>query len=395
VSVAIKSAAVIGAGEAGDAAGSSGSRDILLSDIADIDPPTSPEGGRIGQVVVAKFDASAGFVTISVSHAREAMDKAGVSWAKTTLRGSSCRVTSGAAGPVAASPEPLTTKAAPSSAVPQPMDVADAGTVRGAIAERLAGLYGVAMEDLRLAFDTPDEAFLSQATTNGQGTRRVDVQPTSGGASARTPVNVFIYDGDRLTQTRLVSTRALVNRAVVTARAPIMRSQPISPDMVEASRQWLAPNAKPSATPDQVVGQVASRPIATGAVVTSADITAPVVCKRGDIIWVHVLSGGMSVKAKARAMAQARDGERVQLKLDGSDRTFTARMSGPGRAVMVTDDAPDAPAGPQDSSGIPSASSAPGGTDASGADGANREVQIGNIRAVKGPAKDRSRPKGK
>jgi flagella basal body P-ring formation protein FlgA len=208
----------------------------------------------------------------------------------------------------------------------------------------------------------------------------VDVQPTAGGASARTPVNVFIYEGDRLAQTRLVGTRALVNRVVVTARAPITRSQAISSDMVEVARQWVPPNTKLSATLDQVVGQIASRPIATGAIVTTADITAPVVCKRGDIVWVHVLSGGMSVKAKARAMAQARDGERVQLKLDGSDRTFTARMSGPGKAVMITDDAADssnAAATP------PTASPASVGTDvpeAGDADGVGLPVRV-----VRGP----------
>jgi flagella basal body P-ring formation protein FlgA len=53
---------------------------------------------------------------------------------------------------------------------------------------------------------------------------------------------------------------------------------------------------------------------------------------------VHVLSGSVTVRAKARAMSNARDGELVQLKLEGSDRPLTARMSGRGRAVMVVDE---------------------------------------------------------
>ncbi len=383
VSVALKSSAVISLGT-GQADAAAEPRSIQLSDIAEIDPPTSPDGMRLGEIVVARFDSAAGFMTISVSQVRGAMDAAKVSWARTTLRGSNCRVTA-AAGDVGGTlpPAKVAPKAAPTSAVPQPVDAGDAGTIRGAIAARLAALYGVAMDDLRLAFDTPDEAFLSQTTGNGAADRRVDIQPAAGGASARVPVNVFIYDGDRLSQTRLVATRALVNRTVVTARAPITRSQPISSDMVEVGHQWLPPNTKLSATLEQAVGQIASRPIATGAIVTTADVTAPVVCKRGDIVWVHVLSGGMSVKAKARAMAQARDGERVQLKLDGSDRTFTARMSGVGKAVMVTDDPAASPS--------PTTSPASDGTDAADVGDAVGGAETA-IRVVRGPAKESARP---
>ncbi|HMN40141.1 MAG TPA: flagellar basal body P-ring formation chaperone FlgA [Phycisphaerales bacterium] len=355
VSVVLKNSAVVAAG-----ADAQGPRAIVVSDVAEVDPPTTPEGTAIGQIEVGRLDRSAGFVMISISQVRAAMDAAGVMWARTTLRGSSCRVTDGNG---AMEPRPSggpTVDPGPLSAVPQAIGGADAGTVRGAIGARLAALYGVAGEDLRVAFDSPDEAFLSQAVTSGAGDRRVDVQPSSGGASARTPVNVFIYEGDRLTQTRLVGTRALVNRTVVTARAPVTRGQAIAEEMVEVGRQWLPPNARLSVTLEEAVGQVAARPIAAGAIVTTADVTAPVVCKRGDIVWVHVLSGGMSVKAKARAMAQARDGERVQLKLDGSDRTFTARMSGPGRAVMLTDDGTD------QSSIPPTSSPASDGTDAAG-----------------------------
>ena len=41
-------------------------------------------------------------------------------------------------------------------------------------------------------------------------------------------------------------------------------------------------------------------------------------------------------------------GETVQLKIDGSDRTFTARMSGPGRAVLAADQDSNEPAAMHD-----------------------------------------------
>ena len=152
----------------------------------------------------------------------------------------------------------------------------------------------------------------------------------------RTPVSIVIYEGDRIAATRMIAVQALINRTVVATRGPIARGQVISSEDVEVGRQWMGPNAKPPVLPDAAVGQVAARQIQAGAVLTTGDVTAPVVCKRGDIVWVHALSGPLTVKAKCRAQGQARDGELVQLKMDGSDKTFSARMSGPGRAVVVT-----------------------------------------------------------
>lgn len=307
-------------------------RQILLSDIADLDPPTTPEAAAIIDLPIAP---AAGTTEVSIADVRRALDAAKVNWGRITLRGSNCRISFTSSTPTAHGPTsiPAPTRTGLSQAIPQSLDLSGPQTLRSAISERLLALYAVEAADLRLAFDTADDVFLAELV----GARRVDVQPASTGASVRTPVNIYIYEEDRLVTTRLVSVQALINRPVLTARAPIPRGQAISADQVESGRQWLGPNARPSATPDAAIGQVAAKFINTGAILTAPDITPPIVCKRGDIVWVHVLSGNVTVRAKCRAMAQARDGDLVQLKLDGSDRTFSARMSGAGRAVMIAE----------------------------------------------------------
>src|SRR5437868_4624335 len=80
-----------------------------------------------------------------------------------------------------------------------PFDGADAPTIRGAVWSRLVELYSVDADELRLAFEVADNDFLAQAV----GPRRVDVQPGGTGASQRVPVNISIYDGDRVLTTRL------------------------------------------------------------------------------------------------------------------------------------------------------------------------------------------------
>jgi flagella basal body P-ring formation protein FlgA len=342
---------------------------ITVADVADIDPPTTEEAESIAEIVV--IPAGTGTTcTVSIAQVRAAMDAAKVHWGKTTLRGSHCVVTMSGGGGEGGSPStrPMGTGWSPklglAQTTPQMVDVGDGNgpeTIRQAVSVRLVDLYNVEAADLRLAFDAADEDFLSQTIWKAGVQRRVDVQPAGTGGSVRTPVSIVIYEGDQIAATRMIAVQALINRTVVMARAPIVRGQMIGSDLVETGRQWMGPNARPPVGPEAAIGQIAARSIAAGAVLSTADVTAPVVCKRGDIVWVHALSGPMTVKAKCRAQAQARDGELVQLKMDGSDRMFTARMSGPGRAVMVTSDPPSQ--GAADAKAAKAATARSGGTE--------------------------------
>ena len=311
-------------------------RAVSVADVAEIDPPTTDEATRIAEVVVLPAgEGHAG--TVTIAQVRTAMDSAKVNWGRTSLRGSSCALTIGSddAGTAKASlPAKNTPKVGLGQTTPQVVDVGGdngAATVRQAVSGRLLDLYNVDAASLRLAFDAADEEFLSRRI----GESRVDVQPNGTGGSVRTPVSIVIYEGDRIAATRTIAVQALINRPVVTARGPIARGQSIGPDDVEIGRQWMGPNAKPAVGPDAAIGQISAKAIQAGATLTAGDVTAPVVCKRGDIVWVHALAGPLTVKAKCRAQGQARDGELVQLKMDGGDRVFSARMSGPGRAVML------------------------------------------------------------
>lgn len=323
-----------------------GGRAVTIADIAMIDPPTTEEAAKIAGIVVIPATAASPAGTITIAQVRAAMDAAKVHWGRTTLRGSSCTVTiSGASTPVARAA--TSTATTPSrlglgQTTPQIAEIGENGpeTIRHAVSARLVDLYNVDPADLRLAFDAADEEFLAQPIFKEGVDRRVDAQPCGTGGSVRTPISIAIYEGDRIAATKMVAVQALINRTVVTARSPIARGQVIGSEVVEVGRQWMSPNAKPSVSPDAAIGQIAARAVAAGTVLTMTDVTAPLVCKRGDIVWVHALSGPLTVKAKCRAQGQARDGEMVQLKMDGSDRMFSARMSGPGKAVMIAGDAP-------------------------------------------------------
>ena len=86
--------------------------------------------------------------------------------------------------------------------------------------------------------------------------------------------------------------------------------------------------------------------------------------ERGQDVSVRTVHGSVVVSTTARARGDARMGELIELESkDGSRRRFTARVAGPGRAVMAggepAEQQPaDAPSVGADPSGEPPAPSA-------------------------------------
>lgn len=307
-----------------------GGAGVRLAQVADVD---GPEADRLGAVVVLPADggrasAVGGRVSLTVAQVREALDREAVNWGQVALRGSTCSVRLREADG-RAKPTDAAARAAPAAA-PEPVDLSGPPTVRTHVVASLAALFNVEPADLRLRFRPEDEMLLTTPTT----ARRVDAQAAASAASPRIPVQVFVYAGDRVVAAGTVTVEALVRREVLTASAPIERGRAIGPEAVSASLKWIGPNTTPPASRERVVGSVARHRIAAGAIITDADLEAPLAAKRGELVWVHCLSGSVTVKAKARTLADARDGELVPLRMDGSKKTFTARMSGPGTAVM-------------------------------------------------------------
>lgn len=317
-------------------------RVLMLTDIADV---SGQDAERLGSIAIRPSVVSnTGEATIRIEDVRAALDQAvpRVNWGRVMLSGAACTVQFRQA----AAPERVRKAVTEPREVvtPQPVEGdLTAGTVRAAVIARLLDLYTVTPQDLRVAFEAGDAELLdtplmAPGDANGASPtaqRRVDVQPGGGATSGRVPVSILIYDGDRVTRSASITVQAQVQRDVVLARSAIARNQAVTADMVQTARQWQSPSAKPPLTLDQVVGGVSMTRVAAGAIIATGDVAAPIACKRGELIYVHVLSGPVTVKAKARAMSQARDGELVQLKIEGSKETFTARMSGRGRAVLM------------------------------------------------------------
>ncbi|MBX3357569.1 MAG: flagella basal body P-ring formation protein FlgA [Phycisphaeraceae bacterium] len=313
-------------------------RVITLADVASI---TGPEAATLGQIVVrSAAEGRAGDSDLTIASVRAALDAAKVNWGQVALRGSACRLRLGDA------PDALDTAGSSRSPVPhnslepvhQLVDLSGPPTVRSAVVMRLCSLLGAEPQGLRVRFRAEDEPLLSQSIVS----RRVDTQTGATRSSSRMSVQVYVYEGDRIAISGTIVVDALVLREVFSATTPIERGDVIRADLVVAGSQWIEPNARTPAQGGNVIGSVARSRISAGAVISLTDIEPALIAKRGDLIWVHCLSGSVNLKAKARVVADAHDGGLVSLRLEGSKQTFDARMSGPGVAVIDIDKATQA-----------------------------------------------------
>ncbi|MFN0010752.1 MAG: flagellar basal body P-ring formation chaperone FlgA [Phycisphaerales bacterium] len=305
-------------------------RAVLLREIATL---TGDDAARLGDVQVLVEGAARGR-EITVASVRSALDAAGVNWGRVTLSGAACRL---------ATVEEAAPKPAPAARKPAVVfEAADGiapGTVKHAIALRLAELYGVEASSLRMAVRSSaqeDVALLNMPLAGGPGAgeRRVEAIPGTSAASGRVAVRVDVYEGTSVLASRTISVDVLVKRSSTLPTSALERDQPMDPGALTTEDRWLSPAADPPLRAEEIVGQNARRRIEPGRPITRDDVRPPVVVNRGDVVWVHVLSGSVSVKAKARALEAGRDGEDVLMQIDGSKKTFNARMSGRGTAVM-------------------------------------------------------------
>jgi flagella basal body P-ring formation protein FlgA len=253
------------------------------------------------------------------------MDAGGtVNWGRITLRGSECRVVR------AAEPVPPAAVAAPSAAAPRP---AIEGTVRGATIARVAQWCGVAPEDLRITFAPEDDDILNLPVAG----RTLEVR--AAGDSDRLPIAIALYAGDRTVASKTIRTSVEVRRTVLVTASAQHRGDTIRDEDVTEESRWVGPTVK-AASREQAIGATVQGRLDARAVVTEDDVAPSVVVRKGEIVSIRCISGSIVLATRGRAMGPGRTGELAQFQsLDGSKRTFFARIDGKGRAIVSAGDA--------------------------------------------------------
>lgn len=300
---------------------------VTLADIASLDGPGAE---ALGGVVVLDA-AEAAWRTLELGDIRAAIDaQADPVWGHLVLAGSACRVR--ATAPLAAiEPAPMSGEGV--EAIP-----ADPTIVRAFIERRLALALSCEPDDLRLEFDARDEDLLRTSAIG----RTVDVQPT--GFSARMPLRVEIFEGDRLIDSRALRVGVLVRREVLVTPVALSRGEVLRPDDLIREQRWLEPDVRPIAEPADLI--VRAR-IAPGQVIEAKHVELPLLARRGQTITAHSVDGAVSLQIPARALEEGRAGDVVRCETigppsaarrGGSARQILVRLAAPGIGVVVTQD---------------------------------------------------------
>ncbi len=296
----------------------------LLRDVATL---TGEPALTLASTVIKKAEPGAASFEVTTADIRAALTKRHANWGRLTLRGSTCQVRTG---------DRVRSRiddAKPTESAPATVDLTGVQTVRTRMAELVGAMFGVENEDLRLKFEQRDAAILDRVVS---GSTRVEIQPGSTASSSRMSYVVWIYEGERLEPTAAtIRVDVLLRKPIVTASREIARGAAVSQADLTEVVQWIAPDGSAAIEKsEQAVGMRARRKIPAGTTIRAESLEPPIAAERGDLVKVHCVSGGVVVKAWARAKDKALEGEFVELQMTGSEKTFTARMTGRGVAVM-------------------------------------------------------------
>jgi flagella basal body P-ring formation protein FlgA len=123
------------------------------------------------------------------------------------------------------------------------------------------------------------------------------------------------------------------NVSVLTYARSLSAGEIVQPADLVYAKVAAAPADAPTDA-DQVIGQVAKRPLREGAVVQARDIGTAMVIRAGDIVTVTYDAGGVSLSLQGKAMAAAGVGEPLAVQNTTSKKVVQTLVTGPGEAVV-------------------------------------------------------------
>lgn len=307
---------------------------------------------RWATVTVGRFDPAQTRLRLSRAEVRDRLTEAGVHWGRLSLRGDQSidLVRAGAAvAATAVTPAteavrvtetkiegeaaPLRAAANPLAAVVEP--AAGERTIRQAVADWIVAANAVPAEDLRIVCHDETDA----AWSVRQGAGRLEIEPQAVNTIGRIPFTVRRYDGDALAETEHVRVEVSIRRPVLVVARSVSRGQTITDGDVKREVRWLdSLNPQPVAPDvDAVVGQQADQPLRPGRVLRDGDVVAPELIKRGELITVRAISGGLVIRLVARAGEDGTLNQLIEARNTKTREVFQVRVVGPREAVMLVD----------------------------------------------------------
>ena len=121
----------------------------------------------------------------------------------------------------------------------------------------------------------------------------------------------------------------------VLASATLRAGQPIDPQQLRVVSGTCFSGSKDTLSIDRAAGRIPLRTVSSGSELQAANLVEAFDVTRGETVRVEVLSGGAKLVLNVKALTDGRNGDAIQVRNPDSNRTFQARVTGKGTAVVM------------------------------------------------------------
>ncbi|MHC5004464.1 MAG: flagellar basal body P-ring formation chaperone FlgA [Planctomycetota bacterium] len=314
-------------------------RVVRLGDIAELDGPLALAHADL---VVADREDTDRLIELSIADVRRTLDDAAVHWGKVHLTGRRTVVRPAPASlaetPQAMVPTTLVASTDPSAARPRTAgpatpatELVGQATVGGEIARSVVDHLQRPAEDVRVHLHQDDAPILAAPI----GDRRVELEPLSSLEGDRYQVAVRLWSGNRVVERHRIGIEVHVRVDVLTAVADLPRGHVLGEADLQPRTQWLSAQlAAVSAAPAEAIGRRLVRRLKPGDALRRSDLEQPVLVRRGDLVTVRCLVGGLVVTMRAEAREDGGEGDLVPCRKLGERDTFLAAVTAAGEVIV-------------------------------------------------------------
>lgn len=314
---------------------------ITLGDIASLE---GDEAQRLAGVQVGAMKSSSKPMEITVADVRKALDAAGVNWAKVDLSGRTVIVRP-LRDEATLPPQAMTANAIEGAAAPgqkpTPIDpeasyvaldaIVNTQTIGGSIANLIVTNLRVDPRTIRVRIADEYTALLQTSLNDG----RFEVQPLGSFAGDRLAFSIRAWNGNAAESRGQVTLVVQRHTPVSRLRRDLSRSDAITEADIETTEAWLSPSEAMQAAPRaSVVGRIASRSMRAGETIRVRDIDREAMVKRGQLVTIRCLVGGVAISLQAEARAEGSIGDAIEFRKTGERDSFVATVTAPNEAVV-------------------------------------------------------------
>lgn len=200
--------------------------------------------------------------------------------------------------------------------------------VEDAVRARLAQEVGREAGEVRIEFEERNHGLLAMPLDG----ERVAV--TVIGTGERPSCLVRVYRGRELVRSESLKVNINVRRRCAVAVRAIRRGQVLTQHNVRSEERWMSPLAD-VADPENVIGSVSSAAIQAGAVIAAMRVNEGGGVRKGDVVMVDSVVGGIVVRVRARVADAAHVGEQVVAHTQPWNQAINVIVTSPGNATAI------------------------------------------------------------